>query len=100
MLDLAVRDDDLRIGQDERGISKLQCVRVKEDRMLLPAHGRSELIHDAAVHADIDVLRPLAEYCQILLLHVIKGKELSQDETREHFQRGGRGQAGAGRDIS
>ena len=100
MLHLAVRDNNLRVFQMDRRIFVFHRIRIKEDRIILFAHGNGELIHDAAVAAVEVVLGVLSDQRQIRHCEVCNAEQVREDNARQNFKGSGRGEAGSVRDVA
>ena len=100
VLHLAVRNDDLFIAHGQWRIFKMKRIGIKENGVIRFPHRRSELVHDAAVHSDVDIFRSLAKQSQILLLHTLKSEQVAKDKAGQDFQGSRGGQAGACGDIA
>ena len=94
---VGVYDDQLRVSQLHRCVLIIQCRRVQEDGAVLLPHGRSELVHDPAVHSDEPVLRvlPVQGVLHLVRAEVVQG---DQDLPGQHLQGRAGGKAGLVRD--
>jgi hypothetical protein len=98
VLDHGVADDDANLGRDGReGV--FERAAIDHDGVVLRAAAGDELVHDADIGTDEDVLRALAEQGDLLERHVVAGST-EHGESRSNFN-GGRGaEAGAEGNIA
>ena len=98
VFDVGVGDDDAEVLVIEGDLSGGAVAAVDEEGVAFFAHGGDELVHDAAGHAGIVVLGPLAGECEFDEVHgfVVDGEEC---EGGGDFDGGGGGEAAAEGDV-
>ena len=100
MLLVGVGDQQLHAVQLDGGVLELHGIGIQEDRVVLFAHGGSELVHDTAVHAVVVVLGILSDQRQLFIGDLIETIERAKREAGHDFKSRGRGKTRAVGDIT
>ena len=94
---VGIGDQQPQVRRD-RDVARFERAAVDQERIAGDAAGRDILVHDAAAHADIVVLRPLADFCDFDRLERQSGG--GHERMRDaHFERGRGAQARAERHV-